>query len=316
MGPVCLNDRFSTELFDAFKRRPGQQNHWSESWVDAELAMAYLNIGEAGQAVPLLKQSVTVGGEYDTPLTPMIFEELGELAIQAGDYGTATKSLEEASYSAYAYGDLTVMEEAFRYGELVHVLSGKPGIFPPLAAAIPWANRQSYARELTASLMLSAAEGYALQGQTPQALKTLAEAREGAIQRHDMGLREIGSRWNYLKAMVDYQEGNVSNGDKSIGDALALERSGSLWLFQIALADDYVRGVIGAGLGAHRALALYNLLLRDPTAMDWASRPLETLAVMATPHFAGLRSLVRNHAAKRRGIVARRGRSSAAASIL
>jgi CHAT domain-containing protein len=84
--------------------------------------------------------------------------------------------------------------------------------------------------------------------------------------------------------MASYQQGNVQSGDTAIGTALALERACSLWLFQIGLADDYVQGVIGPHLGAHRALALYGLLLREPEAVDWATHPLETLTVMATPH--------------------------------
>lgn len=283
MGPVCPDDQFSQELLNAFSRRPGQQNHWSEGWVNAELAMAYLGTGQAGMAIPLLKQSATLGGEYDSQLTPMIFEELGELAIDSNDYASAAKYFEEASYSAYAYNDMSVLEEAFRYGQQAHLLSGAHGLFPPLAAAITWASRHNYARELVASLWLSAAEGYALQNQHPQALKALGEAHE-VIQRHDMGLHEIGARWHYLNALVNYQQGNVQLGDTAIADALALERAGSLWLFQIGLGDDYVQGVAGPHLGAHRALSLYGLLLRDPMAIDWAARPLETLTVLSTPH--------------------------------
>lgn len=283
MGPVCMHDQFTEELFNAFSRKPGQQNHWSEDWVQTELAMAYLGTGQAGQAVALLRQSVTVGGEYDTQLTPIIFEELGQLAVESGDYSAAIKYLEESSYSAYAYGDLTVMEEAFRYGQQAYLLSGGHGIFPPLAAAINWASKHYSARELTASLWLSVAEGYALQSQHAQSQKALNEAHE-VIQRHDMGLREIGARWNYLNALTSYEQGNVQTGDTAIANALALERAMSLWLFQIGLADDYVQGVTGPHLGAHRALALYSLLLRDPMAMDWATRPLETLAVMSHQH--------------------------------
>ena len=283
MGPVCANDVFTEELFKAFSSRPGQQNHWSEGWVDAELAMAYLGTGQAGQAVALLKRATTLGGEYDHPLTPLILQELGQLAIEAGDYEAATKYLEEASYSAYAFSDLTVMEESFRCGQQAHLLSGAHGMFPPLAAAIAWASKRSFAHELTASLWLSLAEGYALQEQDPPAAKALGEAHS-AIANRDMGLRQIGSRFHYLTALVNYQQGNESAGNTAIDNALALERSGSLWLFQIGLADGYVQGQFGPHLGAHRALALYDLLLRDPAPIDWASQPLETLAVMATPH--------------------------------
>jgi tetratricopeptide (TPR) repeat protein len=282
MGPVCPNDRFTEQLFDAFSHRPGQQNHWSEGWVDAELGMAYLGMGQAGQAVAYLKRAVTLGGEYDHPLTPLLLEELGQLSIGSGDYEAASKYLEEASYSAYAFKDLTVMEESFRYGQQAHLLSGAHGNFPPLEAAIRWSKPQSYALELRASLCLSLAEGYALQGQHPQAIRALEEAK--SVGRHDMFQHQIGARLDYLNALVGYQQGNVPLGDGAILNALALERAGSLWLFQIALADDYIQRQLGPHLGPHGAVALYDLLLRDPAPIDWASRPLETLAVMATPH--------------------------------
>ncbi len=62
--------------------------------------MAYLDKGQAGQAVALLKRAVTLNGEYDHVVTPLILQELGQLAIESGDYPAATKYLEEASYSA------------------------------------------------------------------------------------------------------------------------------------------------------------------------------------------------------------------------
>ena len=135
---------------------------------------------------------MTLNGEYDHVVTPLILQELGQLAIESGDYDAATKYLEEASYSAYAFGDLTVMEEAFRYGQQAHLLSGAHGVFPPLAAAIQWASKRTYAHELTASLCLSLAEGFALQGQNPQAVKALTEA-QAMIANRDMGQHQIGA---------------------------------------------------------------------------------------------------------------------------
>ena len=107
---------------------------------------------------------------------------------------------------------------------------------------------------------------------------------KAAIGRRDMGLREIGSRLNYLTALVHYQKGNVAQGDESLNNSLNYQKTGSKWLFQIALADYFVAAQSGPHLGAHRALSLYDIVLRDPNSADWAGRPLESLAVLSTPH--------------------------------
>ena len=74
--------------------------------------------------------------------------ELGRLAMVAGDYAAAATHFEEASYASYYFTDvnhvpdLGVMEEAFRYGALNHLLANGKGVFPPLAvAAVPGPRR-------------------------------------------------------------------------------------------------------------------------------------------------------------------------------
>ena len=249
--------------------------------------MAYLDAGETGQSLALLKRSQLLGGEFDHPLADLAMLELGQIALDSGDYASASNLFEEATYSAVQFPDLGILEEAFRQGELTHIMAGRPGVFAPLAPAIKWANTRG--RELHASLQLSLAENQALLEQSAAAAATLDEASK-TIGHRDMGQREIGSRLNYIKAMVNYQKGNVPAGDEAITAALNYERinsqgvGGSKWLFQIHLADDYVLGHHGPQLGAHRALGLYELLLRDPMALDWAAKPLESLAVLSDHH--------------------------------
>ena len=137
--------------------------------------------------------------------------------------------------------------------------------------------------ELYASLLLALGENSALIGQPGPALAALADAKT-AVAHRDMGQHEIGARLDYLTALLAYQKGVVPAGDESLAAALNIERADSRWLFQIKLADFYVMDPSGPRLGPHRALSLYEDLLRDPTGKDWACRPLETLAVLSTPH--------------------------------
>ena len=190
MGPVCPHDQLTADLLATFQRHPGPRNHWSEAWVDAQLGMAMVGAGETGQALAMLKRSLTLGGEYDHPLTPITLLELGQLAAEAGDFTSASRYLEEASYSAVTYDDWTALEEAFRYGEVVHVMASRPGIFPPLTKAIQWAHTRD--TELYASLLLSLAENNALIGQPAAAITALGEAKT-AIARRDMGQHEVSA---------------------------------------------------------------------------------------------------------------------------
>ena len=49
---------------------------------------------------------------------------------------------------------------------LTHLMANRKGLFPPLEPAILWAKRK-HLRQLRASLLLCAAENYAVLGQTP-----------------------------------------------------------------------------------------------------------------------------------------------------
>ena len=62
---------------------------------------------------------------------------------------------------------------------------------------------------------------------------------------------------------------------------LAYQQTGSLWMFQIGLVDSlYLSGEIYDRVAA----LLYELVLRDPTPIDWATSPLEALSVLSQPH--------------------------------
>ncbi len=279
MGPVCPQDHLTDDVLRALAARPGPANRWCDAWLDLELATAYVAAGQSGQATGLLQRSLLIDGQWDHRLAGLALLELGQIKLENGEYAAASNFFEEASYSAVLFPDNGILEEAFRYGQLAHLAAGRSGIFAPLATAVPWS--KTVGRELHASLLLLLAENHAVLEHTNLALQVVDEARK-TIQRRDMLNREIGARLNYVTALADYQKGNISAGDDAIAAALAYQKNGgSKWLYQIFLADNYVTG---KALGAHRALGLYQQLLRDPTGVDWLLRPLDSLAVLSRPH--------------------------------
>ncbi|MGO9113921.1 MAG: CHAT domain-containing protein [Thermoguttaceae bacterium] len=289
LGPLAAHDPLIDSIIAALQRRPGQPNHWSEAWVNLELGLALSAGGRAAAAVPILQQATIASGQFEHPLTAMAHLELGRLAMAAGDSSAAAAHFEEATYASYYFTDvnhlpdLDVMEEAFRYGALNHLLANGKGIFSPLALAAGWAKTNHF-RQLYASLLTSAAENHLSFGQTQQAMAFLEDART-SIGNKTMGNGRLGARRMFLEATAFYQARKAAEGDAILAKVMHFLRTGSLWLFQMQKVDDYYTGGGGGGVSAARAaIDLYQVVLRDPQPADWLTDPMESLASLGVPH--------------------------------
>jgi hypothetical protein len=280
MGPLCSQDAMTAALSALFARRPAAQNPCTQAWVDAELGMAYLGNGQAAQASTSLKRAATIGDDCDHPLTPLVLLELGQLAAEGADWKSAASYAEEASYSAFDFGDAGVLEDAFRLGHQAWLAlhPSEPNVFPALAPAIAWAKKSG--RGTYAQLVLLKTENHLLLGQADRATGALADAG-AAIGRHDMATGDIGARFHYLTAMLEYRQGRAAIGDREMADALAFEQIGSTWLFQVHLINRYANGLLRSPISRKQALLILQSLLRDPTAADWSRDPLEAIAVLS-----------------------------------
>ena len=190
--------------------------------------------------------------------------------------------------------DLGVMEEAFRYGALNHLLANGKGIFPPLAVpAAAWAKTNHF-RQLYVSLLTLAAENHLVLGQTQQAMALLDEART-AIGNRTMAGGRLGARRMFLAATALYQARKTAEGDAVLAKVMHFMRTGSLWLFHIQKVDDYYTGGGNGGVNpARAAIDLYPIVLRDPQPADWLTDPMESLAVAVGAARPDLRALVRS----------------------
>ncbi|HZZ29976.1 MAG TPA: CHAT domain-containing protein [Pirellulales bacterium] len=283
LGQLITHDTLTDEVLSVASRRQGPPNHWSEAWLDAMQGTAYNSAGKGGQALALLKRSLLMQGQFDHPLTGLALLQLGQLAMDGGDNKIASGYFEEATYSGYNYSDATVIAEGFKKLFLAHLLAGDvQTLDTALTLAASWAHNK--ARELDASILLMAAESLAMRGQRNQAVALLAEAT-GTIGRRTMGLCEIGSQLNFLTALTQYQQGAINSGDTALTNALQwYKNGGSKWLFQIGQADNLCLTNPNGRYDRHVAMPLYATMLRDPTPADWTMQPIESLAVLATPH--------------------------------
>jgi tetratricopeptide (TPR) repeat protein len=276
LGPVCRYDPLTAQLTRAFTEALTPARHWSEAWVYLEQGLAYANAGEPNKAIEALNNSLLLNGKLDHGLAGIALLSIGRLHLAAGRLEEAGNAFIEASYVAFKYPDMTVLEESLRYGQLTHLLTGKRGLWPPLTEAYNWArvNRQ---RELEVSLAISMAESLSIAGQLPEARKWLDEART-RIGTRDMIAGRIGARWQLVSAQVQYQNNQRAPADAALADALKFQRNASNRLYQIA-ATNRVSKTISARL----ALELYARVMAEATSTDWSTDPLDALAVLSTP---------------------------------
>jgi len=278
LGPICKNDPLTEKLAAALNRPIAPPNNWAEAWADIERGLALIAAGKESQGVPCLQRSVLAAGQFDHPMTSIALLELGRLALLRGEFPAASKFFEEAAYSAVNYPDLGVLEEAFRYAALTHLIFNGKDFYAPLQTAVPWVKQYKY-QQLRVSLDLSAAENYSVLGQIKEAALMLDDARATLGRRKTIPGR-LGGRLSYLSAQVLFQQRKIQEGRAAFDSAMTYMQQGSCRLFQIALAD----ALYGKGIASPRsAMDYYNVLLREPLPSDWALDPMETLAVLISP---------------------------------
>jgi CHAT domain-containing protein len=281
MGPAGPHDLLTNELIAVLSRRPGQPNHWSECWIDLQLGMAFAAGGKDAQAKTSLERALVAGGQFDHPMTSMALLELGRLALTGGDFVTASRYFEEATYAAVNFYDPGVLEEAFRLGFMTHMISNQKGMYPPLTLAAEWARRND-SRQLMTSLLIMTAENACAFGETKTALNWINDARV-AIGRGDMSIAKLGARLNYVNALALFQGGSVDLGETALASAIQFQRHGSTWLFHILLTDQSLSNTVNP-MSPRVAMDLYTALLRDPGGADWMVDPLEALSILMVPH--------------------------------
>jgi hypothetical protein len=279
LGPLSKNDALNSDLASKTGGAISPANHWSEAWADLERGLAFLAAGKDSQGIAYLQRSVLAAGEFEHPLTCVALLELGRAKLLQGDYKAAAELFEESTYAAADFEDYGVLEEAFRYGVLTHLITNRQNVCPLLPPAVAWSKIKS----LRASLGLSLAENLAVVGKTNDAANTLADVRT-VVGRHDMASGRIGGRFSYVSSVVAFQQHKTAEGQKSLADMLGYMQRGSFRLFHVKMVDGYYVSSGGRAEGARTVMTLYDEVLRDPLPIDWMLDPMESLAFLSAPH--------------------------------
>ncbi len=276
LGPLGVEDAISRALVTALSRGNSSPNHWSKAWADLQLGLAQAGIGKSSQAEKYLRKALLVRGRFDHPLTCVAMLELGRLKMEAGDLAAAGDLFAEASYSAFYYDDLGIIDEAFRLGTMNHLASGPKGLNPSLQPAANWAGRKRY-QHLSARLSLALSEESLYLGNIKAAQTTLGAAQS---RLRDAAGGLLGNRAQYLDARLQFQL-NRETATAALSQAMQRHIGMSTHNLQLRLANQRYDQ---QQLRARSAVGIYQALLGDPKPVDWVLRPFETLSVLQTPH--------------------------------
>jgi tetratricopeptide (TPR) repeat protein len=280
MGPVCQHDPLTNSVLTALTSRPAPPNHWSQAWISVQLGMAYASAGKNTEAVAELTKGLQIADRFDHVLTALALVELGKLAFAEQKYDAAATMFYEATFPAAAFNQLDTLEEAFRWGQVTHLVANKQGLYTPAAAAQNW-NGIKNSKVLQASVSILSAENFSTMGRYADAAAMLDQGAR-VLGRREMQAGRIGARFNWETARVAFGTGKLPAGNAALALCMAFQKLGSERLYQIALADAlYTSGQIRVDRIAEQ---LYDDVLREPTAADWLVDPMETMTVVTTPH--------------------------------
>ena len=278
LGPLGKHDPMVSKLVSALSRNQSSINHWGKAWASIPLAMALRGQGNLDQAAGLLQTSALIGGYYH-PLSSHALLELGKIKLLQAKPQDAAAFLMEATFPAAAYDQQDVLEEAFRWGTTVHLMSKVGGVYAPLEPAAQWARTRG-SQQLKASLPLLAAS-CSLQRSDPVTAKGLLTQSKRFFGRTDLARSPWFARLAYAQAHAEFQSGELTQGMSSLGTSMDLLRNSGIWMFRLALVDRFFKS---NSISERVADELYTLLLREPTAADWQIDPMETLSLVLTPH--------------------------------
>ena len=263
---------------DVFSKRYVAINHWSNALLDVVWGLALEQCDKRTNAVKSLSESLLALGQCDHNLTGVALYELGEIFLKESKLRQAAECYYEASISAFHYGDDLLMEEALRKYANTSKAFRRGGGDPTLTAAYRWA-KERRSPLLTTSVGLELVEDFINVGKIKLARSGLDAL--SATMRGGLRTTQHADRWNYLEALLFYATGDARNGDLALDKVVQGSKARSLWVRQLTKLDGFVqRGFSSNGaLTPRNAIELYELLLREPTVVDWAVRPTESLSI-------------------------------------
>ena len=278
LGPLGPHDAVSKRLVAAFDRGAAPPNHWSHAWIAVLRGLALAGVGQREEALAQLEQGQVLAGTFDHGLTGVSLVEQGRLRMEGGAGPEAGEFFTEASYSAFYYNDLSVLDDALRWGVAYRLAHGIETANPALATAAAWARRNRLDHLAGRAQLGLADELLAVR----RGSEAAAAWQSGQPRLRDAAQGPLGTYALWLAARIELPAGRGTATEK-LETALQRQAAMSPRNLQIALAN---RLFDAQTLPSRTALDAYAQLLGDPSPSDVAVRLLDALAVIRTPHRA------------------------------
>ncbi|MDO4571398.1 MAG: CHAT domain-containing protein [Planctomycetia bacterium] len=283
LGPLApaddLNAKLLAKLLPVWQSMAGS---WMQAFLDIEVGLAYIAAGRTDEGTISLTRGALINGRAHH-LSAVVYLIAGQNFLKNGDYEKSFNMFLEAATLAYYFEDINVMDDAFRGLANAYYQRDLPQVCPVLVAAELWARREKIV-SLRATLLELLADEHLRMKQPAQAATCLREA-DVMMNKRAISLSTQGARNNYLRARCAFLNPSAASqaqGGQALASCMKFMQKGSLWNFQISYVDD----LFLKGLSERKACDYYALLLREPTANDWALTPIDTLAVSLTPRGA------------------------------
>ena len=281
LGPLAPFDPRGPEIVNCFSTRSVTPNHWSVTWLDVLLGLAYQGIGKWNEAENILTKALLMSGQFDHNLSSCALLALGDGYTAAGKTKEAATCFFEASVSSFQFGWYADTAEAFeKYANVVRV---EDPIASPevLRAAWDWARSARGAVPVRLALDLALAENAIIAsdaepGQAAEAERFL-KAANSILQGAHMAGSPQADQWNRLNALYNFASGHPDRGAEALDLALEGAALRTPRLYQIDLLDRQLQSGDWE-LSPRNICELYEVLLRDSGPVDWLIAPLETLA--------------------------------------
>ncbi len=280
-GPICKYDPLTSTLVNGLNIAGVGNGSVMGAYNGVLLGIAQASMEDYDRATKTLKSSLQMN-RMDHPLTPVAMVELALIGGAAKHYAAAGQVALEASYAAAVFDQFDLVEEALSVGTKLHLMTAKTP-YPPLENAILWA-KQKRARLMQASLIHRLAECLAEGGEAELASRVLRQANGVISTRNSLGACVVSARLKYIGAVIEFLNGDLIGGKAELGKALDHFQTGSLWLYQLGLADQ----LASSGASQREADRVYETLLRDPNEIDWKVEPMEAIAFLASPHVGSM----------------------------
>ncbi|MDR2169763.1 MAG: CHAT domain-containing protein [Planctomycetaceae bacterium] len=295
LGPLSRFDERTLRLNKILATRPCPPNHFSGAWIDVLYGLTLSALGDYQMAIPQLEKSALMQGSFDHHLTPYALNELGKIALLDGKAAAAQNYFFEASLCATYFGDSSLIGETFSNIAKAQKLIDQTKPIPALKLALAYFSKPNPKTKTDPSpqilipLLLEIADDALTTGDIKTALDACNRARLLIKSPYTTAAAQnlyLYAKIEYLNAIIKYsanQPFNFKAGDDNLVKSILINRRASLWMHHFELLElAFINGKVSTSglISPHEANDLYENLLRDPTAIDWAIRPVDSITLM------------------------------------